>query len=61
MFVMEKKEPQTTLGLVTEIGTFGSLNMKDPTVSTVKNLMEKTSDPYLKQYLQENADKFEKS
>ena len=55
---MDKKESQTTLGIVTEIGTFGNLNMQDPTVQPVQNLMEKTNDPYLKQYLKENADKF---
>lgn len=46
-------EEKTTLGIVTEIGTFGNLNMQDPTVQGVNTLMEKTNDPYLKQYLQE--------
>ena len=46
-------EEKTTLGIVTEIGTFGNLNMQDPTVQDVNTLMEKTNDPYLKQYLQE--------
>lgn len=46
-------EEKTTLGLVTEIGTFGDLNMQDPTVKNVQTLMEKTNDPYLKEYLAE--------
>ena len=46
-------KPQTILGVVTEIGTFGNLNMQDPTVQPIQNLMERTTDPYLKQYLAE--------
>ena len=43
----------TQLGLVTEIGVFGSLNMKDPTVNPVQELYKKTDDPNLKAYLEE--------
>ena len=48
-------KPQTTLGMVSEVGMFGSLNMKDPSANPVKNMIEKTNDPYLKSYLMEQA------
>ena len=44
---------KTTLAVVGEVGMFGQLNMQDPTVTPIENLMEKTTDPYLKQYLEE--------
>jgi hypothetical protein len=49
---MSEKE-NTTLCAVSEVGVFGSLNMKDPTANPVKKLMEETNDPYLKAYLAE--------
>ena len=51
---------ETTLGFVTEIGTYGSMNIKDPTVvkaDSLKELSESTKDPALKQYLEENYKK----
>ena len=56
-------KPTTTLGFVTEIGTFGSMAMKDPTVQAVeetrslKDLMESTNDPALKDYLKKQLSK----
>jgi hypothetical protein len=46
-------DEKTTLSLVTEIGTFGSLDMKDPTATPVQDLYNKTNDPALKAYLEE--------
>lgn len=49
-------DQKTTLGMVTEVGSFGSLNIKDPTVTEVdqvNELYKKTNDPYLKKYLEE--------
>ena len=51
---------QTTLGMVTEIGSFGSLNIKDPTVTEVsqaEELYRRTNDPHLKRYLEEQMKK----
>lgn len=46
-------DDKTSLNLVTEIGVFGSLNMKNPTASPVEELYHKTTDPNLKAYLEE--------
>lgn len=54
---------KTTLGFVTEIGTFGSLPMTDPTVQPVDerkqmtDLMNETTDPHLKAYLKSQLEK----
>ena len=50
---METKKEETTLGIVGEVGVFGSLNMQDPTVNPVDELMKNTDDPNLKAYLEE--------
>ena len=46
-------EEKTTLNLVTEVGVFGSIDMKDPTATPVQDLYNKTNDPALKAYLEE--------
>jgi hypothetical protein len=46
-------DSNTTLNLVTEVGVFGSLDMKDPTVTPVQDLYNKTNDPNLRAYLEE--------
>ena len=46
-------EDKTTLNLVTEVGVFGSLSMKDPTATPVQDLYNKTTDPNLRAYLEE--------
>lgn len=52
---MDSKVKETTsLGLVNEIGVFGNLNMKDPTVMELGELARTTQDPHLKAYLEEN-------
>ena len=54
---------KSQLSFVTEIGTFGSLDMKDPTVQAVDQrkdmqaLMESTDDPHLKKYLETQLNK----
>jgi protocatechuate 3,4-dioxygenase beta subunit len=56
-------ENKTQLYFVTEIGTFGDMAMKDPTVQAVEqrkdlqSLMESTNDPHLKKYLQNQLNK----
>ena len=56
-------EKNTQLSFVTEIGTFGDMDMKDPTVQAVDQrkdmqaLMESTNDPHLKKYLQNQLNK----
>ena len=50
---MENKKEETTLGIVGEVGVFGSLNMQDPTVNPVDEILSKTDDPNLKAYLEE--------
>lgn len=50
---MENKKEETTLGIVGEVGVFGSLNMQDPTVNPVDEILSKTDDPNLKAYLKE--------
>ena len=58
-----EKNNNTTLGFVTEIGTFGSMPINDPTVQPVEerkkleNLMETTDNPDLKAYLQTQLSK----
>lgn len=58
-----EKNKNTTLGFVTEIGTFGSMPITDPTVQPVderkqmEDLMESTNDPHLKAYLQTQLSK----
>lgn len=53
----------TQLSFVTEIGHFGDMPMKDPTVQTVEKrkeleaLMESTDDPDLKAYLKNQLNK----
>ena len=56
--IMAKEE--TTLGMITEVGSFGSLNIKDPTVTEVnqmEDLYKKTDNPDLKQFLKEQMNK----
>jgi hypothetical protein len=56
-------EKNTQLSFVTEIGTFGDMDMKDPTVQAVEQrkdmqaLMESTDNPDLKKYLQNQLNK----
>ena len=53
---MEKEK--TTLAFTTEIGTFGSMHIKDTTVEEVQNirkLAKETKDKNLKKYLEENS------
>ena len=56
-------EKNTQLSFVTEIGTFGDMDMKDPTVQAVDQrkdmqaLMESTDNPDLKKYLQNQLNK----
>jgi hypothetical protein len=56
-------DKNTQLSFVTEIGTFGDMDMKDPTVQAVDQrkdiqaLMESTNDPDLKKYLQNQLNK----
>jgi hypothetical protein len=51
---------EKVLGFVTEIGTFGSMPIKDPTVQPVTELrevMETTNDPDLKKYIKDQINK----
>ena len=50
---MDNKKEETTLGIVGEVGMFGSLNMQDPTVNPVDEILRKTDDQNLKVYLEE--------
>ena len=53
-------EEKTTLSFVTEIGTFGSMDIKDPTaipVDQIEGLAKETKDPHLKKFLMENYHK----
>ena len=53
-------ENKTSLNFVTEIGTFGSMPIKDPTVQEVtelKDLAETTDNPDLKKFLQNQLNK----
>lgn len=53
---MEKEK--TTLAFTTEIGTFGSMPIEDPTVEEVQDirkLAKDTKDKNLKKYLEENS------
>ena len=54
-FIIEKEK--TTLAFTTEIGTFGSMPIEDPTVKEVQDvrkLAKDTKDKNLKKYLEEN-------
>jgi hypothetical protein len=51
---------ETSLNFVTEIGTFGSMPIKDPTVQQVtelKEVMESTDNPDLKKFLKNQLEK----
>lgn len=52
---MEQKKNQTTLSFTTEIGTFGSMPIQDPTVqeADIKDLAKNTKDKDLQKYLEE--------
>jgi hypothetical protein len=56
-------ENKSQLSFVTEIGTFGEMPMKDPTVQPVEKrkeleaLMESTDNPDLKKYLKTQLSK----
>ena len=52
-------DEKTTLAAVGEVGMFGQLNMQESPTTPIENLMEKTNDPYLKQYLQEQMQRSE--
>ena len=41
--------------VVTEVGTFGSLPMKDPTAIPVSEQLSKVNDPRLQAYLKEQG------
>lgn len=48
------------LALVTEVGVFGSMDIKDQSVKMVKdyeNLAKETDDPHLKKYITEQLNK----
>ena len=47
-------EKDTEMCIVTEIGTFGSMSIPDPTVTPVTELFNTTKDESLKKYLKEN-------
>lgn len=47
-------DEKTTLSVVTEVGTFGEIDMPDPTVTTVQELFNETDDESLKEYIREN-------
>ena len=47
-------EKDTEMCIVTEIGTFGSMSIPDPTATPVTELFNKTKDESLKKYLKEN-------
>ena len=46
---------ETKLVIATEIGTFGSLDMRDPTIHSVEEFSNKVKDPHLKKYLEEQT------
>lgn len=48
------KKEETTLTLVGEVGTFGSMDMSDPTVTSIQELAETTDDESLREYIKEN-------
>ena len=47
-------EKDTEMCVVTEIGTFGSMYIPDPTATPVTELYNTTKDESLKKYLKEN-------
>lgn len=47
-------EKDTEMCIVTEIGTFGSMSIPDPTATPVTELFNNTKDESLKKYLKEN-------
>lgn len=47
-------EKDTEMCIVTEIGTFGSMSIPDPTATPVTELYNTTKDESLKKYLKEN-------
>lgn len=47
-------EKDTEMCIVTEIGTFGSMSIPDPTATPVTELFNTTKDESLKKYLKEN-------
>lgn len=47
-------EKDTEMCVVTEIGTFGSMSIPDPTATPVSELYNTTKDESLKKYLKEN-------
>lgn len=47
-------EKNTEMCIVTEIGTFGSMSIPDPTATPVTELFNTTKDESLKKYLKEN-------
>lgn len=48
------KKEETTLTLVAEVGTFGNMDMPDPTVTSIQELSETTDDEGLREYIKEN-------
>lgn len=47
-------EKDTEMCIVTEIGTFGSMSIPDPTATPVTEIFNTTKDESLKKYLKEN-------
>ena len=47
-------EKDTEMCIVTEIGTFGSMSIPDPTATPVTELFNTTKDESRKKYLKEN-------
>lgn len=47
-------EKDAEMCIVTEIGTFGSMSIPDPTATPVTELFNTTKDESLKKYLKEN-------
>ena len=47
-------EKDTEMCIVTEIGTFGSMSIPDPTATPVTELFNTTKDESLKKYLKTN-------
>lgn len=47
-------EKDTEMCIVTEIGTFGSMSIPDPTATPVTELFNTNKDESLKKYLKEN-------
>ena len=47
-------EERDQLACVSEVGCFGSLNIKDPTVTEMKELADTTDNPALRDFLNEH-------